>query len=369
MKSLEIILLPLFAFLLVVSIAGASIGAGVVIVLAIFLGRRDSDVRLLWIISICFVAALALLDAAQNGMTGFQQALRETWTILVLPAAAALATERNRELSTRVLLYGFCGAAVVFLYFYATTDPAIEGHYGFHSAPYAFAIMLAAPSWLAMCRYRIRFAEIALWMLLAVALFLVNTRGVIIAWLVGSALFLAFFPREKRIPRRVVALLLLLVLFFGAWKAQRWQLLDFEKQHSIQQRFAIWAQVIEEFGEQPIFGYGFNRFRADPSRVGEKYRSYLDNQTNPHSGYLMMLHAGGMFGFLLLWAVYASLFYLLLRRARIHRDTFALVAASNMLAIMIGAFGDKTFFMTLPVLQNWFLAGLALGGSRGASRP
>lgn len=348
------------------ALAGAEIGAGVLILAAawqVWAGAATgTETRFLWLAAIGYVAALTLMDAAQNGVDGFAQGMRATWVTLALPATATLATPRSRGVTLQLLQYGFAIAAIVFLHDFATVDPAVEGRYGFHTAPYAFAIMLAAPSWLAMIRHRIRFLDVAVWIVLAVAIFLVNTRGVILAWLAGSALFLAFFPRGQRIPRRFLVLLVLLIAIFGVWKAQRWQLTDLAHQHSIQQRFAIWSQVLDEFADNPIFGHGFGRFRADPSRVDEPYRNYLENQTNPHSGYLMMLHAGGMIGFLLLWALYGSVFFLLLRRARSGGgEVIALVAASNIVAMMIGAFSDKTFFMTLPALENWFLAGLAIG--------
>lgn len=342
-----IILFLLFAISLIVSLAAAQFFGAVIILCGIVALARGNRVHSrLWMITGGYVALLAGLDFFKNGPIGIWHAVENTWPVFLVPSVATLASDALWPRIKNVMVYGFTISAVIVIvqFFFG-----IEGRYGFHSSPYVATLLLIPVSFILIPEKPMRGFSLFCWIVIAMAIVVLNTRVLILAWLAG----LVFYSRFRFRLSVVAAVVIVAVVVVSS--PVRWSL-NYKSQTSLIHRLSIWSQVIDQISEKPIFGHGFEKFLADPNKAAPEYIYYLQNQPNPHSGYLMILHASGIVGYFLLWTFYGSLLYLCLSRNR--------VAAANFVVIMIAALMDKTFFMTLPSLEHWFLVGWAFVSSK-----
>ncbi|RMH58891.1 MAG: hypothetical protein D6679_03610 [Candidatus Hydrogenedentota bacterium] len=191
------------------------------------------------------------------------------------------------------------------------------------------------------------------------------SRGAVLAWVAGTATIFLLKDWKDSLRRRGVWFLLILLLLLFSGAVRDWNVLTFARQSSIRHRLVIWSAIIPEILAAPVFGHGFNNFHPDPMTVAPPYRNYLVEGRNPHNAYLMAFHAGGIFFYAALWFCYGILFWHLLRRRNLPGSSgrLARVSSGYLVALFVGSFFDKTLFTTLPTLQAWFLAGLALSRS------
>jgi len=337
-----LILFALFSISLIVAFSAAQF-FGVVIILVgmIAFVRGNTAHKQLWLITGGYVLILACLDLITNGPMGVWRAVENTWTVFLIPSVATLASAEMWPRIRSVLVYGFTiSAAIVVIQFFF----GIQGRYGFHSSPYAATLLLIPVSFLIIPEKSLRGLALVCWIIIAAAILVLNTRVLILAWLAG----LLFYVRFRFRLSVVAALVIVAIVIISS--PNRWSL-DLKNQTSLIHRLTIWSQVIDQVWEAPIVGHGFETFLADPKKAHPAYKYYLENQPNPHSGYLMILHASGIVGYFLLWGFYGALFFMCLRINR--------VVAANFIVIMIAAFMDKTFFVTLSSLEHWFLVGWA----------
>ncbi len=366
--STAFLLLALFVVSLLVSLALVQVVAALLVVSALLMpGARSREEKLLWTVAAVYILALGTIAIGHDGAVGFLDALRRTWMILCAPAAASLAAriEERQSRALRVLLVaGFTLSAVIFLGQWVTGDPAVTGRYGFHTSPYHAGLLMIPASLFLFMAVPLGGLGASGWILMAVAMALINVRGTLVAWLTGMAVIAAFRRFDRRLLRRfAVVALLIFVVTAQILGIGRWGVWNLEGQSSIQKRLAVWGQVIGQWTERPLFGYGFDKFVSDPTRAAPRYVEFLTNETNPHSGYLMVLHAAGLAGFAVLWFAFGLVLKTLHARAR-DGQAWALVAYANLVALLVAALSDKTFFATQPSLAAWFLAGFALGVPR-----
>jgi O-antigen ligase len=323
-------------------------------------------VRALLGIALLYVLGLSLIGAWHDGFPGFCAGVRRTWPILSAPAVASLVSTAPPLRFGRLrplFVHGFAATALLFLIQRATGDPAAAGRYGFHSAPYAFSLLLIPPAILVFVRPRIRLFDIAAWGVLALAIIFVNIRGAILAWIVATIAAFFAYPFEGKFPKRFVAAALVIGATLPVIGLDRWAVFDLEKQYSIQKRLVLWKLTLEEIGERPWLGHGFDRFKADPLRSPIRREGFMtDTETNPHNGYLAIVHAAGLAGYVVLWTAYGAAFFVVAPlRGRKQNLEWRTVAAANIVALLIAALSDKSFFITLSAIENWLLAGLAVG--------
>lgn len=333
-----------FAVALVTSLSAAQIIAGIIIIAGLF---RWKTAARWWAIALGYVLFFILLDASRNGLDGAFNALRNTWTILLAPAVVSIGKPNEWPKVQSALIYGFSFFSVIVI---AQFWLGVEGRYGFHSSPYAAALLLIPISFFPSAR--------PIWLLLAVAIVLLKSRFLIAAWFIAFLSFRAFGRK------RLVIIAALLIFAFVILNPLRWSP-DLMSHSSFVHRLVIWSQVTGDIAEAPFIGHGFEQFRGDTTVVSPEwrqvgvsrvtYRAYVENQENPHSGYLMMAHAAGLTGYLLMWTLFGAIFYFFRKDIGLGR-----VVAAHTLVIMIAALMDKTFFMTLPMLEYWFLLGWAI---------
>lgn len=365
-----------FAVALAVSVAGAQIVAVLLLIAAATLlpGRwQEREVRWALGLALFYIVPLLLIGGAHDGWRGAGESLRHTWMCLLLPAAAILRPRLDRYAFCRFWLFALLFAAFAFLVQYdvvglwlsyrrGAPEEAYNSvwRYGFHRAPYISSLLFLLPSFILVTAEKLSGRGAALWLVFATAIVALNARGVIIAWAVTTGLLL-LLPECRSILRRpavLLAALLVLAVFVFAFFS-RWNPFAEASQTSSEDRLVIWSQAIAEIEERPVFGHGFERFHPNPSRVRPQYRHYLETQSNPHNGYLMIAHAAGLAGYAVLWVTMGGIF-MQLWRARSQGDRLALANAAGLIALALAALTDKSFFTTLPMLQFWFSAGLAL---------
>lgn len=364
------LLLALFILSLSLSLAAAQVLGGVLILAALGApGPGRGRVRSAWWVAALYVGALSAVSGLAAGLEGVVSGVRNTWPILIAPAAAVLgATQspRSLHLLKRLLVLSLSLAAALFLVQWAVGDPAAEGRYGCHRSPYAFAMLLIPASLLVLADPGARRRGYAAWALLLAALIITKSRGPFLAWLTASAVLAVVLAGSFRWRRLLVPGLLLVILLLLLMPSDRWEL-DLSRQYSVQHRLVIWNVIVPEIEERPWLGHGFDRFVADPQDAPQ-FADWLRNQTNPHNGYLMILHAAGAVGALILVVAYGTMLGMLFFRRRESPDpALVAAAAAHLCGILVAALADKTFFVTLVMLQCWFLAGLAL--STRAARP
>jgi O-antigen ligase len=371
-ERLTSVLLGALFVALMVSLPAAQIAAGLVILYALFAFRSAlttqaaPSIRALAAIAFLYAIGMAFLGAWHDGFAGFGAGIRRTWPILCAPAVAVLVSTTPPLSFGRLrplIVYGFAATALLFLIQRATGDPAAEGRYGFHSAPYAFSLLLIPASILVFIRPRVRILDIAVGAILGLAILLVNIRGAVVAWLAATIAAFFAYPFEKKFPKRIVAAALVVGASLPIVGLDRWAIFDLEKQYSIQKRLILWQMTLEEIRERPWLGHGFDRFKADPAQSPIQREGFLtDTETNPHNGYLVVVHAAGMAGYAILWVAYGAVFLIVAPlRGQKRNIEWRTVAAANIIALLIAALSDKSFFITLSAIENWSLAGLAVG--------
>lgn len=356
-------LLALFVLSLSLSLAAAQIAGGVIVLAAIVAPKVDRvRFRAVWLVAAIYVGALAAISGASAGFEGVVSGLRNTWPILVAPAAAVLGSTqspRSLHLLKRLLVFASVFSAVLFLVQWLLGDPAVAGRYGCHRSPYAFAMLLIPASLLVLADPGARRRGYAAWAFLLAALIITESRGPFLAWLTASAVLVVILAGSFRWRLLLVPGLLLVILLLLFMPSDRWEL-DLSRQYSVQHRLVIWNVIVPEIEERPWFGHGFDAFIADPADA-PKFADWLRNQTNPHNGYLMILHAAGAVGALILVVAYGTMLGMILSRRRTTADpVLVATAAAHLCGILVAALTDKTFFVTLVMLQCWFVAGLAL---------
>lgn len=128
------------------------------------------------------------------------------------------------------------------------------------------------------------------WIVIFLALLATQSRGALLATLLGHGIFL--LPWWKRLwPIAVV--MLIAIFSLGDWQGWLARADGF--------RLEIWQHVLEEWRSQPIFGLGFRT----------PFEQTLSNgQTifQPHSLYITALYYGGVIGLALLLALWALAF-------------------------------------------------------------
>ncbi len=366
------LLMSAFVLALAVSLAAAQVLA-VLLVLVVLLGGAPCEraARRLWVVAAGYVGLLTLVSGIAAGSEGVASGVRNTWPILVAPAVCQLAgtlDARAFAILKRLLIVSSVFVAVLFLLQWSLVDPAVYGRYGCHRSPYAFAMLLIPPSLLVLADPGARRRGYVAWAILVAALVITKSRGPFLAWLAASAGTTVLLAGSFRWRRLVVPGLLLVLLLLLFMPRDRWELSDLSRQYSIQQRIVIWNVIVPEIAARPVLGHGFDRFVADPADAAPQYADWLRDQTNPHNGYLMLLHGVGGVGALILVVAYGTMLAMLLF-ARRHAFDAALtaVAAATLAGILVAAMADKTFFVTLVMLQAWLLVGLALAVPRVAA--
>lgn len=351
-------LVAAFFISLPLSLSGAQILAAVLILASLARGRgafTEPAARFCAALAIAFIAPLTVLDVWHNGSAGILPALEHTWTVSLAFAIAVYAAGLDRQRLEKVWLLAMAAATAFFLIQYFLFGYAGVWKYGFQRSPYVFAMVLIAPSLYLMTAPAPNRFESILLILFSFAIVALQSRGAVAAWIFASCVVAAKYPLSYLLRRRSFWAVAAIVLIFVLSRPARWDL-DLTHQSSIVHRLIVWSQVIEDIGERPLLGRGFDRYEPDLAAVAPEYRKYIENETNPHNGFLLAAHAGGLVGYAILCAVYSAAFF----RLRRTRSRWAQAAAGYLVALAVGSLTDKTFFTTLPTLQLWALVGLAL---------
>ncbi|MBL4888761.1 MAG: O-antigen ligase family protein [Candidatus Lindowbacteria bacterium] len=348
-----------------VSLSTAQIFAGLLLVTA-FLNVKSRwyarEVKIMATLSFSYVILLTVISGINDGLMGILEGLHHTWTVTTGFSVAVLWPRFTFQKKFEIWIYPFVVAAVWYLVQYIWFGYSDVWKYGFHRAPYIFAILLIAPSLYMITINPPTKLESVIWIVFVTSIMALNSRGAILAWLVATLLILSKYTFHYLLHRRAVwAFVGVILCFFFFAAPSRWVKFDLAAHSSVRHRLVVWSEAIKAIGDKPMLGYGFKKFHPDYRVVKPEYQDYLRFESNPHNGYLMVLHATGVAGYIVMWTIYGSLALILIRQFRYDRtDRISLVAAANLLAIFVASLLDKTFFTTLPIFQAWSLAGLAV---------
>ena len=232
--------------------------------------------------------------------------------------------------------------------------------------------------WLALTEKRdwLKWSLIGLAVLEAVLIFYTETRGTIIALVIGLSLaaFLTMITAGKRARQYAIGALALIVIVVGGFYLARNS--SFVQQNHVlqrvssislsdgQTRFTLWRMAAQGVAERPIVGWGqegfnyvFNKY-YDPSLYQQE--QWFDRA---HNAFIDWLTAGGIPAFLLYLSLFGTAVMLLWRSSELSRaERIALTCA------LVG-YGVHNFFVFDNLSSYiYFFAILALIDSQ-VSRP
>lgn len=361
------VLTAAFLLMLPLSISGAQIMAAGLILASLLWKLRerwnDKTVRLLAYISAAYVLPLLLIGVINGGASGAAAALGKVWEVLLLPACAAILPSVRLGRIWRGWIWLYVVSAIIYLvqfslYGYA---PHIIERYGFHSAPYIAALMLIAPFLLLIVSRITSRLDFVIVVLFGITIMTLNSRGAIICWIVGLLTVFAMSGASKMIRSKKFIISVGIFLVFILGFPGRWEISEISKNSSIEHRLVIWAETLRQVDERFWLGHGFDNLTPDVSWIEPKYRHYISHESNPHNSYLLIAHSSGALGYIVFAAFWATLGGILFKNA-LARPELVLpkVALGLFNGYLVAALADKTLFTSLPMLQFYFLAALAL---------
>ncbi len=164
-----------------------------------------------------------------------------------------------------------------------------------------------------------------------------GTRGTFIGLLVGSFVTIAYIAlfaiQQKQIRRyavgSVVALILLIAGFMSVKDAAYIQnspalsrIANINVMADLQTRSMIWAMSFEGIKERPLFGWGSGNFNyVFNSQYDPRIYSQEQWFDRVHNIFFDWLIAGGVFGFIAYFSLFAAILYYLLWRPYFKNDT------------------------------------------------